>query len=113
MTLRCRGCKYAFRVEDGLTQDPEQRVVLGAADVVSPADDPVQNGSAVTPSPISPSSPTVKKTKPAIEKAPTPIDLEDDFDDVLDVLESPVSETLAPPPPRAHVKRQQNVAATA
>ena len=106
MTLRCRGCQFAFRVQDGLTRDPAAEVVsLGQDDVVAPTasrEAPVN----VSPSAVAPTQPEpVAVTKPQPEPDLEPIALDHDFDDILDVLDSPVSEPLAPPP-RAHAKNQ-------
>lgn len=104
MTLRCRGCQFAFRVQDGLTQDPGGEVVLlGEDDVVSPT------VPAEVPANVSPSAEVPPQTEPVAVTQPEPdlepAALDHDFDDILDVLDSPVSEPMAPPP-RAHAKSQ-------
>ena len=66
MTLRCRRCRFAFHLSDGLTSDPA-------------IEKPTQNA--------------------AFDDAP---DLDDNYDDILDVLSSTEA------PPRAHAKPKSN-----
>lgn len=81
MTLRCRKCRFAFYFEDGLTDDPT-----------------------ATPEPVAVAA-AAQKEIAAVEDPPTsPFEsLDDNYDDILDVLETPDTDPLAPP--RAHASQ--------
>ncbi len=108
MTLRCRGCRFAFRVEDGLPFDPAAAETLVPDEAVpvkakknQPAKrktkkqkaKPVQESFDQSASPVEPTQPghnPTANTEPAI-------DFDHDYDDILDVLETPDQDPLAPP----------------
>ena len=102
MTLRCRGCKFAFRVQDGLTQDPNVAAVPAMPDQDSRLDSPA--------SMLDQHHPDLHETMPSmpVESAPQTeqLDLQesnpsfsfdDNYDDILDVLDTPDSDPLAAP----------------
>jgi WD40 repeat protein len=115
-TLRCRGCQFAFLIEDGLTTEPVSKPV-------EPSSAPIEN--VANPTAVSTSSNAAlkrestsnPKTAPSATrppKAPTEVSaeastekpiprLDNNYDDILDVLDSPSAE-----PVRAYAKDSSN-----
>lgn len=115
MTLRCRQCKFAFRVQDGLTTDPGPAVDLvpgSDADVTQVnavgqiADRSARQEAAhqsIVPAEFEEVTAPDATSDPAPDATPElPATLDHDYDDILDVLETPDDDPLAPP--RAHAK---------
>jgi len=106
LTLRCRGCKFAFRAEDGLAQDPAEDV----QPVAVPAGFAESEQHASTERSPSESSSTAIPVQGESMRSSNhePIGLEHDFDDILDVLETPNADAEPiGPPPRAHARQPE------
>ena len=115
MTLRCKKCRYAFRVQDGLTQKPEavpdpvEMPAHDATNEVIPLDDVISQSSAADLAATIGSSPTPEPSIPVTEAEPKPtFSFGEDYDDISDVLEKPASDPLTAPgtPPARAIASQ-------
>ena len=113
MTLRCRQCKFAFRVQDGLTTDPGPVVDLVPGSEMLSAGEVVHDGGVTQVSAKDQMADRSARQEAAHQSivqaeleevaAPElPATLDHDYDDILEVLETPDDDPLAPP--RAHAK---------
>ncbi|QEG21884.1 zinc ribbon domain-containing protein [Mariniblastus fucicola] len=121
MTLRCRGCRFAFRVQDGLTEEPGSSAELMPEEaLVAPARnvEPAHyastevlpfNESSGGAFPATPSNPDRRPENEPVGLGDDPVDLDDDYDDILNVLETPSTDPLAPP--RAHAGKKNKASA--
>lgn len=109
MTLRCRGCKFAFRVQDGLTTDPGPAIDLVPGSETSSAEEAPWDGVVTADHSVEDKVKRHLIVDAELAEAPSPeipATLDHDYDDILEVLETPDDDPLAPP--RAHVKRSDS-----